>query len=65
MLKFVGDNAHLDNIPARDLNDEEVKKYGKKRLLESGLYKEVKTESIEKDEVKHGHQSVTQDSAWS
>lgn len=59
MLKFIGNNAHLDNIPARDLNDEEVIKYGKKKLLESGLYVEVKTKNIEKDEVNYGHKSIT------
>ena len=53
MLKYVG-NGFIDNVPARDLSDEEVKKYGEKALLDSGLY--IKT-SIEK-EVKHGYQST-------
>lgn len=57
MMKYTG-NGWLHGIPARDLTDEEVKKFGEKRLIESGLYKKV---SIEK-EVKHGHQGATQDS---
>ena len=53
MLKYIG-NGWIDGIPARDLNDDEVKKYGEKVLLDSGLYKKA---SIEK-EVKHGYQST-------
>ena len=53
MLKYVG-NGWIHGVPARDLSDEEVKRYGKKRLLDSGLYIEKKT-NIEKSEVKHGH----------
>jgi hypothetical protein len=41
MLKYVG-NGWIDGVPARDLSDEEVKSYGKKRLVESGLYIEIK-----------------------
>lgn len=41
MLKYIG-NGWLKGVPARDLTDEEVKEYGKKRLLDSGLYEEAK-----------------------
>jgi hypothetical protein len=37
MLKYKG-GGYLVGIPARNLTDEEVKKYGKRRLIESGLY---------------------------
>ena len=58
MLKYIGD-GWLDGIPARDLTDEEVIQYGKKRLIDSGLYIEIKPKKeIIKDiksEVKDGH----------
>jgi hypothetical protein len=41
MLKYVG-GGFLRGVPARNLSDEEVKRFGKVRLLKSGLYKEVK-----------------------
>lgn len=43
-------NGFLPGVPARDLTDEEVKKFGKKRLLESGLYKEVYKPRIKKEQ---------------
>ena len=60
MLKYVG-NGWIHGVPARDLSDEEAKKHGKKRLLESGLYIEIK--DMANSEVKHGHQGITQDTA--
>lgn len=39
MLKYKGE-GYLVGVPARNLTDEEVKKYGKSRLLQSGLYVE-------------------------
>jgi len=54
MLKWAGANGWIDGVPARDLSDDEVKKYGMKRLLDSGLYIKV----IEKSEVDNGYQSV-------
>ncbi len=54
MLKWAGVNGWIDGVPARDLSDDEVKKYGMKRLLDSGLYIKV----IEKSEVDNGYQSV-------
>jgi hypothetical protein len=44
MLKYLG-GGFIRGVPARNLTDEEVKKYGKARLLKSGLYKEVKTKA--------------------
>jgi len=41
MLKYKG-GGFLPNVPARDLTDEEVKQYGKDRLIKSGLYVEDK-----------------------
>lgn len=41
MLKYVGD-GYLPGVPARDLSDEEVKRHGEKRLLSSGLYKNLR-----------------------
>ena len=44
MLKYVG-NGFIPGIPARDLNDDEVKKYGgEKLLLKTGLFEKPKAE---------------------
>lgn len=40
----------LPGIPARDLSDEEVKKFGKENLLGTGLYAEPKKEKQEPKE---------------
>jgi hypothetical protein len=42
MLKYVGKGASVPNIPARDLSADEVRKFGLKRLLKSGLYVETR-----------------------
>ncbi len=44
-MKYVGKGSFLVGVPARDLNASEVKKFGISRLLESGLYEEVKRKS--------------------
>ena len=44
-------NGFMAGVPARDLSEDEVKKYGKKRLLESGLYEEVRKPRIKKEEI--------------
>jgi hypothetical protein len=54
MLKYIG-KGFIPGIPARDLNSDEVKKYGGARLLVStGLFikpeKKVKVEIIEEGE---------------
>ena len=43
MFRYVG-NGFIPGIPARDLTDEEVSRYGSKRLLDSGLYEKPKKE---------------------
>jgi len=53
MYKYVG-NGWIHGVPARDLSDEEAKKYGIKQLIDSGLYIKVKT-IADKSEVKDGH----------
>jgi hypothetical protein len=43
MLIYRGKGSHLDGIPARDLSNEEVKKYGgEKKLIASKLYEKPK-----------------------
>lgn len=44
-LKYIGNGSQLVGVPTRDLSAEEVKRYGKKILLESGLYVELKYSS--------------------
>ena len=39
-VRYIG-GGFLPNIPARDLSADEVKQYGLKRLLKSGLYKDL------------------------
>ena len=41
-VKYVGKGAWMIGVPARDLNASEVKKYGESKLLNSGLYEEIK-----------------------
>lgn len=37
-MKYIGDGTSLFGVPTRDLTDSEVLKYGKEKLLASGLY---------------------------
>jgi len=53
MLKYVG-NGWLPGVPARDLSDAEVKLYGEKRLIASGLYEKVKLSVERRPERKTG-----------
>lgn len=41
MLKYIGKGACVPPYPARDLTKEEVKRFGKRKLLATGLYKET------------------------
>ena len=54
MMKYIGQGAFMVGIPARDLTDEEVEKYGgEKALLETGLYEKAgkeKAGSVKLDE---------------
>ena len=54
MLKYIGNGAALvvDQVPARDLTDEEVAQFGEDMLLASGLY--VKVERAQGGPAKHG-----------
>ena len=44
-LRYLGHGEFIPGVPARDLNAEEVKKFGEERLLKSNLYEEVKRKS--------------------
>ena len=48
-LKYLG-GGFIGKVPARDLTATEVFKYGKKRLIESGLYAEYEPVVIEYEE---------------
>ena len=58
MYKYIGENAFLDNVPMRDLTDEEAQKYGIKLLVQSGLYKKTSIEN----EVKYGNEGTKENS---
>ena len=42
MLKYIGKGRFIPNVPARDLQDSELSRFNVKRLLDSGLYTEVR-----------------------
>ena len=48
MYKYNG-KGFVKGIPARDLTDEEVKQYGERRVLASGLYEKVKERKVKKE----------------
>lgn len=49
MLKYRGNGNHLAGIPARDLNDEEVKLFGgEKKLIKTGLYEKPVNKGVNK-----------------
>ena len=51
MLKYNG-KGFYPGIPARDLTDEEVKKYGGvKFLTELGIYEKPRQKKLEKEEI--------------
>ena len=47
MLKYSG-SGFITGVPARDLTEDEVKQYGERRLIASGLY----YKPIEKKQLK-------------
>ena len=57
-MKYIG-GGFIQGIPARDLSADEVKKYGRERLLKSGLYIEVRTKSkrLEAAQVMEGQEN--------
>ena len=51
MLKYIG-TGFLPGIPARDLNEAEVKKYGGERfLLSTGLFEKPKKKKLSKIKI--------------
>lgn len=46
MLKYTG-KGFLIGVPARDLTDKEAERYGRQRLIKSGLYVSVKSKRLE------------------
>ncbi len=40
MLIYIGKGAFVIGIPARDLTTDEVKEYGRQKLLDTGLYQD-------------------------
>lgn len=58
-MKYVSDGTFIGGIPARDLSQEEVEKFGEKYLLSTKLYEK---EKVKVEETKNGrNQSVSQD----
>ena len=51
MLRYTG-KGFVVGVPARDLTNEQAKKYGVKRLLKSGAYVLVKEKKIVKQDGK-------------
>jgi hypothetical protein len=56
MLRWKG-SGWIPGVPARDLSEEEAKKFGKLRLIGSGLYEQVKEKKIK--EVQHDRYQET------
>ena len=54
MLKYIGNGTALIGVPTRDLTAEEVKRFGKEILLESGLYVKPYIHKQTKSAVKGG-----------
>jgi|LDZU01.1.fsa_nt_gi hypothetical protein len=52
MLKYRGNGNFLAGIPARDLSDEEVEKFGEKYLLSTKLYEKQATYKRVNNEIR-------------
>jgi hypothetical protein len=50
MLKYIG-GGFLRGVPARDLKDDEVARYGYSYLVRSGLYLPEKQEPVEEPDI--------------
>lgn len=59
MLIYKG-GGYLVGVPARNLTDEEVKEYGKDRLLKSGLYVEDAPKASRKYKRSEAAEAVTE-----
>ena len=54
-MKFIGDGTRIvPGIPPRDLTEEEVKRFGEKLLLQTGLYEKEKPAKSGKKAVTDG-----------
>lgn len=47
---YTGNGRSWPNIPARDLSDEEVKKIGRDKIMQTGLYEEEKAKTLRSKE---------------
>ena len=55
MLKYIGKGNFIYPVPARDLSAAEVDKFGKDKLIASGLYEEAeKIHTFEKRKPRDG-----------
>jgi hypothetical protein len=52
-MRYTG-HGYIVGVPARDLTDAEVKKFGRERLLATGIYIEKRTVKKAVEEVDHG-----------
>jgi len=59
-MKYIG-GGFLQGVPARDLTEEEVKQYGKSRLLQSGLYIEDAPKVSRKFKRSEAAEAVTEE----
>jgi hypothetical protein len=59
-MKYIG-GGFLQGVPARDLTEEEVRKYGKSRLLQSGLYIEDAPKVSRKFKRSEAAEAVTEE----
>jgi hypothetical protein len=49
MLRYIGKGAFLKGVPRKNLSVKEARRFGgKDRLIESGLYKEIKLKPVKK-----------------
>lgn len=62
MLKYIG-KSFIVGIPARDLTDEEVRRFGKQKLLDSGLYTEARKKNS-KETVKQADEDSAEVLKW-
>ena len=59
-MKYIG-GGFLQGVPARDLTEDEVRKYGKSRLLQSGLYIEDAPKVSRKFKRSEAAEAVTEE----
>lgn len=62
MLKYIG-KAFIVGVPARDLTDEEARRFGVKRLVATGLYEEVRKKNF-KETVKQADEDSAEVKKW-